>query len=197
MLQKERHNTRCRLNNFDDIGKTGYKKVTRDVVEACVRLITIHDRPLSLIDNDAFRNIIQIINFQKEKINSHKMRNAPIEQAIEVRRKIIEEIKGKLICLKVDAATCMGRSFLDINTQFMEDDKLYVRTLAVVELFRGFCYLVLIFVIICKIEDIDFNDHIHVICSQDQHFKYFLTVHSHNFPLHLVSKIFAKKFNYI
>lgn len=184
MLQKERHNTRCRLSNFDDVDKTGYKKVKRDVVEACVRLITIHDRPLSPIDNDAFRNIIQIINFQKEKINSHKVRDALIEQAIEVRRKIIEKIKGKLICLKVDAAT-------------MEDDKLYVRTLAVVELFRGFCYLILIVVIICKIEDIDFNDYIHIICSQDQHSKCFLTVHSRNFPPHLVSKIFAKKCNYI
>lgn len=121
MLQKERHNTRCRLSHFDDVDKTGYKKVKRDVVEACVRLITIHDRPLSPIDNDGFRNIIQIINFQKEKINSHKVRDALIEQAIEVRRKIIEKIKGKLICLKVDAATYTGRSFLGINTQFMED----------------------------------------------------------------------------
>lgn len=96
---------------------------------ACVRLITTHGRPLSLIDNDAFRDITQIINFQKEKINSHKVRDALIEQAIEVRRKITEGVKGKLICLKVDAATCMGRSFLGINTQFMKDDKLHVRTL--------------------------------------------------------------------
>lgn len=129
MLEKERHNTRCRSNNFDDTGKTGYKKVKRDIVAACVRLITTHGRPLSLIDNDAFRDITQIINFQKEKINSHKVRDALIEQAIEVRRKITEGVKGKLICLKVDAATCMGRSFLGINTQFMKDDKLHVRTL--------------------------------------------------------------------
>lgn len=74
---------------------------------------------------------------QKEQINSHKVRDALIEQAIEVRRKIIEEIKGKLICLKVDAATCMGKSFLGINTQFMKDDKLHVCTLAVVELSRS------------------------------------------------------------
>lgn len=53
---------------------------------SCVRLITIHGRPLSLIDKDAFRDVIQIINLQKEKINSHKVRDALIEQAIEVRR---------------------------------------------------------------------------------------------------------------
>lgn len=64
-------------------------------------------------------------------------------------------------------------------------------------LLKDFRYLILILVIICKIEDIDFNDHIHVICSQDQHSKYFHTVHSRNFTPYLVSKIFAKKFNYI
>ena len=103
-------------------------------MDACVRLITIHGRPFSFIDDDAFQDIINAIPSQKGTINSHKLRDAIAEEAIDVKRKIKEEIKGKLISLKVDGATCLGRSFLGINIQFMKDGKIHIRTLGVVEL---------------------------------------------------------------
>ena len=102
-------------------------------MDACVRLITIHGRPFSFIDDDAFQDIINAILSQKGTINSHKLRDAIAEEAIDVKRKIKEEIKGKLISLKVDGATCLGRSFLGINIQFMKDGKIHIRTLGVVE----------------------------------------------------------------
>lgn len=92
MLEKERYKTRDNSNIFNDNDKRSYKKIKLDVVNACVRLVTIYGRPLSLINDDAFKDIIQMIKFQKEKVNSHKMRDAFIE-AIEVRSNITEKVK--------------------------------------------------------------------------------------------------------
>ena len=98
------------------------KKAKFDVMGACMKLVTIHGRPLSLIDDEAFRSIVAMTP-QKEIIYAHKVRDRIRAESDIIRQSIQEEIKGKLISLKVDAATCMGRSFLGLNIQFIKAKK--------------------------------------------------------------------------
>lgn len=123
------------------------KKAKFDLMGACLRLVTIHGRPFSLIDDEAFRDIINVVP-QTEVINAHKVRDAVMIKADTVRNKIKNEIIGKLISLKADSATCIGRSFLGINIQFLKKEKIQIRTLGVVELFQGHTAEYLKFIII-------------------------------------------------
>lgn len=47
---------------------------------------------------------------------------------------MVEELRGKEICLKLDSATRKERSVLAICAQFLEKSKMVLRTLAVHEL---------------------------------------------------------------
>lgn len=113
-------------------------KAKFDLMDACVRLITIHGRPVFLIEDEAFRDNMDIIP-QRETINSHKMYNRTIEESNTIRRnKFMDEVKGRLIFLEADTATCMARSFLGINIQFVKVRRIHIRTLGVVKLFRRY-----------------------------------------------------------
>jgi len=41
-----------------------------------------------------------------------------------------QEVKGRLVCLKVDGVTKMSRQFIGINIQYVESTQLVIRTLA-------------------------------------------------------------------
>lgn len=55
-------------------------------------------------------------------------------KAYKIREKLRKELKGKLLALKVDAATRHNRSILGINVQFVANGKIQIRTLAMIEL---------------------------------------------------------------
>lgn len=67
-------------------------------------------------------------------ISSKSIRNLIEPSMKTIKNKIIKEIKGKLLFVKVDAATRMNRSFLGINVQFIKDGIINMRTLSVYEL---------------------------------------------------------------
>ena len=52
-----------------------------------------------------------------------------------VRNSIAEELRGRLVCLKVDGVTKSTRHFIGINVQYIKDAKIVVRTLGVREMF--------------------------------------------------------------
>jgi hypothetical protein len=52
-----------------------------------------------------------------------------------IRDNIKTELKNKLISLKADCCTRLGRSVIGINVQFISDAKIVVRTLAIRRIF--------------------------------------------------------------
>lgn len=50
-----------------------------------------------------------------------------------VENQIMHEISGKMVCIKADTASRKGRCVLGINVQFIENGRVVVRTLAMVE----------------------------------------------------------------
>lgn len=109
-----------------------------ELKKACLELITINGRPISIIEDSGFKKIISGITsgYKNEKvvINKQNIRDMIEPTAESVKKAIIKEVKNKFLSLKVDAATRLSRSFLGINIQFIKDDKIVLRTLAVREL---------------------------------------------------------------
>lgn len=106
--------------------------------EACLELITVNGRPFSILEDSGFKKIVNSITdgYKNERIivNKENIRKMIEPTAEKCKEKIMKEVKNKMISLKVDAASRMNRSFLGINIQFLTDDRITLRTLAVREL---------------------------------------------------------------
>lgn len=107
---------------------------------ACLELITVNGRPLAMLDDSGFQKLIKPLMNAVNKnsaINSENIRKMIVPSCMILRKQIMEEVKGKLISIKVDAATRLNRSFLGINVQYMMDGVISLRTLACRELYES------------------------------------------------------------
>lgn len=66
-------------------------------------------------------------------------RNYVHKEALLLQNTISEEVKYKLISLKVDAASRLNRGFLGINLQYLFNDRIQLRTIGLVELTKAHC----------------------------------------------------------
>ncbi|XP_018305777.1 uncharacterized protein [Mycetomoellerius zeteki] len=140
--QYKRESSQDTSSCFDDPSDASPRKCVREerVVHECVDLVTVHGRPFALMDDIAFKNIIKMIppGSGTNKIiivNAVKIKKAVTERTRSIRDIIAKEVESKLVSLKVDCAyTCMDRSFLDVNLQYIYNKKIVLKTLAVVEM---------------------------------------------------------------
>ncbi len=68
------------------------------------------------------------------KIGADNIGVRVIARASQLRDKMKEELKNRFICLKIDCAKRLGRSILGVNAQFIENGKIRLRTLSVMEI---------------------------------------------------------------
>jgi hypothetical protein len=110
--------------------------MTKEILlNACLELVTVNGRPFSLMADSGFRAIIKPLTSALDfTINPDNLRASVIEEAANVRKAISEEVRGKLISLKVDGASRHDRSVLGINIQFMKNGQICLRTLAIEEM---------------------------------------------------------------
>lgn len=66
-------------------------------------------------------------------------RNYVHKEALLLQNTISEEVKYKLISLKIDAASRLNRGFLGINLQYLFNDRIQLRTIGLVELTKAHC----------------------------------------------------------
>lgn len=105
------------------------------LLNACVELVTVNGRPFSLVADSGFKAIIKpLTSALNITINPDNLRASVIEEAAYVRKTISDEVRGKLISLKVDGATRHDRSVLGVNIQFIKKGKICLRTLAIEEM---------------------------------------------------------------
>ena len=105
--------------------------------EQCVNLVTIHGRPFSLINDEAFRNILALTSIDPAELtvlHSRSVRELLIKKADDIRRDVSMKLQDKLISIKIDGATRTDRAFLGVNTQYVENGKIHIIHLGVVEL---------------------------------------------------------------
>ena len=108
------------------------------MLDSCVELCSTNGRPFSIVVDSGFKKIIQPIIVglgDSVAINVNNVKDAVVEKAEVIRQKIADEVNGKRLSLKIYIVTHMGRSFLGINIQFIENKKIVLRSLAVRELF--------------------------------------------------------------
>lgn len=55
---------------------------------------------------------------QPISLTSHQVRDIVLEGAVKLKQRIKQEIYGRMLCLKFDMATRLGRSFLGLNVQY-------------------------------------------------------------------------------
>lgn len=67
-------------------------------------------------------------------MNSLNVRKFCEEEAERIRKIITEELRGKLVSLKIDSCTKGQRPFFAINIQFIKNKKVHIRTLNVKEM---------------------------------------------------------------
>ena len=115
--------------------------------DAIVEMVTVNGRPISSIHDSGLQMLLgPISSALKEQhpekwvaLNERNVRRAITEEAARMRSFISEEVRGRLISIKLDCAECAtlkgGRSMLGVNIQFVRDGRIILRNLAVKQLF--------------------------------------------------------------
>jgi len=112
--------------------------------DAIVEMVTVNGRPISSIHDSGLQMLLgPISSALKEQhpekwvaLNERNVRRAITEEAARIRSFISEEVRGRLISIKLDCATLKGgRSMLGVNIQFVRDGRIILRNLAVKQLF--------------------------------------------------------------
>lgn len=110
------------------------------IKSACLEMITVNGRPFTSLEDSGFQKIMKPLMAAvntNNAINSQNIKKMIIPLCEDLRTQIKEEVQGKMISIKVDAATRLNRSFLGVNIQFMKEDTICLRTLACRELYES------------------------------------------------------------
>ncbi|KAL5246159.1 hypothetical protein ACI65C_013567 [Semiaphis heraclei] len=112
------------------------------LLTACVELVTMNGRPLTMMKDSGFRKIIDpiLVGLGSQanciNINEHNIKKHISDTASNIISTITQDMDNKLVSLKVDGVTRHNKSFLGINVQYMLGNTmdLRIKTLAIFEL---------------------------------------------------------------
>ncbi|XP_055525420.1 uncharacterized protein LOC129718564 [Wyeomyia smithii] len=103
-------------------------------LEAILKLVCFHNMPLFSLDWDGFKLLLnpisESLNFKVNRVN---IKDYLATAADRVRQAIRNEMRGRLVSLKIDSASRHDRSVLGINVQYSQSDEVVIRTLAMLE----------------------------------------------------------------
>jgi hypothetical protein len=106
-----------------------------DFLKNCMKLAVFRNLPMCFFDYPEFHEIVKPISQKLNiSINSRNMATYIQKSADSVIEKIKQEVANKLICLKCDCATRLNKSILGLYCQYIQDGKIIVRTLAMIEM---------------------------------------------------------------
>lgn len=112
------------------------KTIPDMVLEECTNLVAVHGRPFSIINDKAFKNLLALIPENKSTINALKVRENVKAMATNMRDQLANILHGKKISIKIDIASIGTRSFMGINCQYLENGKVLLKNLGVIEIFQ-------------------------------------------------------------
>ncbi|XP_065315604.1 uncharacterized protein LOC135930930 [Gordionus sp. m RMFG-2023] len=108
------------------------------VYESVVGLIAINNLPINLVTYESFKLLLDpIVQSLNMTLNKHIVNDKIKYAASEIRCLIMQQVKNKLISLKIDTATRFQKSVLGVNAQFIIDDKIEIRTLGMLEIVKA------------------------------------------------------------
>lgn len=120
--------------DFDQIIRVKMNK--KRVINACVEMVTTNGLPFCAMEHSGFVKILQpIIDGLAAKnepftINRTNIKTHVQNKADDMVRGIKKEVNGRFVSVMMDMATRHSRSILGISIQYMLNDDIVVRTLA-------------------------------------------------------------------
>lgn len=105
--------------------------------KGCVEMVVMNCRPLSIFKDSGFLKIIEPILMVTNAgfmINDQTVQLFIEYEAEEIKNKIREELKGKIVSIKIDTLTRSKRTALTLNVQFIDNGRVNVRSLTSFEL---------------------------------------------------------------
>ena len=96
-------------------------------IDACVKLVTVNGRPLTIFKDDGVRE--PLMKALKITINSENIKDFVNNKADEIKTNIKADMSKKLISIKIDSASRLGKSVIGINAQYIRNGKIILRTL--------------------------------------------------------------------
>ena len=103
------------------------------VWDACIELVTVNGRPFQLMNDSGFRMIVDKVLEGlgcSSRINQENIRKHVSIVARKIKDDLRNELKHRLVSLKIDCVTRLGRAIIGINLQFVRDGRIHLRTLA-------------------------------------------------------------------
>lgn len=129
-------------------------------VRCCVELVAFHLLPYNMFSFPAFKQLVETHEAANNiTINKYNVRKYVDFAAAKVRDLVKKEIKQKIIALKIDIASRLGRSVLGVHAQFFSgiEHKLVTRTLSMIELKRRHTAQHINFLISSVLENFDID----------------------------------------
>lgn len=106
-----------------------------DAKRACLELVTKNGRPYCLMEDSGFQKFIRpIFSTFGTTMTRNKISEMVHEYYNFASKKLEDDLKGKLISVKMDSVTRLTRGFIGINIQFCQSGNFALRTLTVKEL---------------------------------------------------------------
>jgi hypothetical protein len=115
------------------------KLIASDFIRSSVELVVINLLPYSVFSMDGFKELIHnhqvVTGITMNYCNAQKYVH---QTAQSIKEKIKMEIKERMLGLKVDIASRLGRSVLGVNVQFYSsiENKIVIRTLGMIEMHK-------------------------------------------------------------
>lgn len=103
-----------------------------DIRKWLVALVSAHGRPLQIVNDTPMKKMLSLATRFKEKFPYSQLKADIDIIADDVKKTIIDEIKGKPVSLMLDIVTKHCRSFLGVNIQYIHEDKLVLRTIGMI-----------------------------------------------------------------
>ncbi|XP_024892141.1 uncharacterized protein LOC112467670 [Temnothorax curvispinosus] len=111
-----------------------------EIIDACVEMTTVNGRSINFVEDSGFKRIIDPIlngltkDGPKIVVNREIIKRQITTEAQNIREEILQDVKGRLICVKIDNATRLDRSLMGINIQYCKEGKLIIRNICTKEL---------------------------------------------------------------
>lgn len=111
------------------------KVCPKEILKACIELVTVNGLPFSVVEYSAFRKILNpyLIALKLKGINlvinRQNIKKYIDEKAADLRALIVKQIRGKAVSVMIDIATRYNRSILGINIAYMFNEKVVIRTI--------------------------------------------------------------------
>jgi len=97
-------------------------------MNSLVKIVAVSGRPLAIVEDEGMQEIIRPLvaaegDSRKRTISTDDVKLEIARKAEDERQTVKKKCRGRLIALKLDGVTRLGRGFLGINVQLITSGK--------------------------------------------------------------------------